>query len=72
MAGNDKIAVELVEIKALLKRAQRRTIIQRLESIGLAAMFGSLSLQAIEAPHWWFLLAVGAILIIIAPEVVKK
>jgi len=56
MAGNDKIETELAEIKALLKRAQRRADIQWVYSIGFVAMFGSLALLAVKAPNWQVLL----------------
>jgi len=74
MAGKDKIETELAEIKALLKRAQRRADIQWVYSIGFVAMFGSLALLAIKAPNWQVLLVyfAGVVLMISAPYFVKK
>lgn len=74
MAANEKIETELAEIKALLKRAQRRADIQWLYTIGFAAMFGSLALLTIGAPSWAVLLAYfgGVVLMIGAPYFVRK
>ena len=74
MAGNGKIETELAEIKALLKRTQRRADIQWVYTIGFAVMFGSLALLAIKAPNWQVLLAyfAGVALMIGAPYFVKK
>ena len=74
MAGNDKIETELAEIKALLKRAQRRAGIQWVYSLGFVAMFGSLALLAIRASSWsvWLMFFAGVVLMIGAPYFVKK
>ena len=71
MAGNKKIETELAEIKALLKKAQKRADIQGLNSLGIALMFGSLALLAMKAPYWqvWLVFFVGVVLTIGAPYI---
>jgi len=74
MAQDDKVSKELLEIKALLTRAQRRADVQWVYSIGFAGVIGSLALLAIKADAWAILLVFsgGLALMIIAPHFAGK
>lgn len=72
--AEDKIEQELVEIKKLLKRSQRRAEVQWVYTVGFTGVMGSLALLAIKAASWAVLLVffAGFILMMIAPYLVKK
>lgn len=74
MSEDNEIKKELTEIKMLLKKAQRRTEVQWVYSLGFACMFGSLALLAINADTWSILLLflAGLILMILSPYLGKK
>ena len=69
MAQDDKVLKELSEIKALLKRAQKRADVQWVYSLGFAVLIGSLALLAIKAEAWQTLAVglAGLVLMILAP-----
>jgi len=56
MAEDNETKRELAEIKALLKRAQRKADVQWVYTIGFAGVIGSLALISINAASWAVLL----------------
>ena len=74
MAQDDKVSKELSEIKALLRRAQRRADMQWVYSIGFAGIIGSLALVAIKADTWSILVVffLGLGLMVAAPYIARK
>jgi len=74
MGEDDEIKNELAEIKKLLEKAQRRAEVEWTYSLGIALMFGSLALLAINAHPWGILLTffMGLVLMVISPYLGRK
>jgi fatty acid desaturase len=71
MAEDNETKRELADIKALLQRAQRKSDVQWVYTIGFAGVIGSLALLSANAASWAVLLVffAGFGLMIAAPYI---
>lgn len=71
MAEDNQTKRELAEIKALLQRAQRKSDVQWVYTLGFAGIIGSLALLSVNAASWAVLLVffAGFGLMIAAPYI---